>query len=356
MPGLRAGFPYHLVPDPTLTSHCSLPKYHPYVRSGVSPLCAHQVYSAAAAVRHPMSPYAVLGVDRDATFSEIRKAYRKQALLNHPDKNPDDAAAESRFLKVTLAYEVLSDVDKRSRYDDGEGDDSLLFEGRDLDSASDLFNEHFGQGLLRQWRPGVSVSGIRIADGKQHSITIRPDGTTEEKEFEVAEREHGDGCGDGCGHPHCASERFMSVTHLEEVHTTEGAPLAELELSSPATSSPHSTCSFRQLEHEPPPPMPAGYSVGMQVCFTGPSFRASSHNWLVQGAQGMVVGPATSNAFKGKGVAVQFPKNRTAVECDLNELSRSREPPAPPTFFSPGMEGAEGRTGQGGVNESLLYA
>ena len=114
-----------------------------------------------------MSLYAVLGVDRDATFSEIRKAYRKQALLNHPDKNPNDAAAESRFLKVTLAYEVLSDVDKRSRYDDGEGDDSLLFEGRDLDSASDLFNEHFGQGLLRQWRPGVSVSGIRIADGKQ---------------------------------------------------------------------------------------------------------------------------------------------------------------------------------------------
>ena len=91
----------------------------------------------------------------------------------------------------------------------------------------------------------------------------------------------------------------------------------------------------------------------MQVCFTGPSFRASSHNWLVQGAQGTVVGPATSNAFKGKGVAVQFPKNKTAVECDLNELSR---PPAPPTFFSPGMEGAEGRTAQGGVNEGLLYA
>ena len=148
----------------------------------------------------------------------------------------------------------------------------------------------------------------------------------------------------------------MSVTHLEEVHTTERAPLAELELSSPATSTPHSTCSFRQLEHEPPPPMPAGYAVGMQVCFTGPSFRASSHNWLVQGAQGMVVGPATSNAFKGKGVAVQFPKNKTAVECDLNELNRSREPPAPPTFFSPGMEGADGPIGQGGVNESLLYA
>ena len=74
--------------------------------------------------------------------------------------------------------------------------------------------------------------------------------------------------------------------------------------------------------------MPAGYAVGMQVFFTGPSFKVSSNNWLVQGAQGEVVGPATSRAFEGKGVSVQFPKNRTPVECDLNELSRSREPPS----------------------------
>lgn len=298
-----------------------------------------------------MSLYAVLGVDRDSTVSEIRKAYRKQALLNHPDKNLGDAAAESRFLKVTLAYDVLSDVDRRSRYDDGEGDDCLLFEGRGFDSASNLFNEHFGQGLMRQWRPGVSVSGIRVVGGKQLSIRIRPDGTTEEKECEVEEREHGDGCG---LHPHCSRERFMSVTSLEE--TTKGTPLAELELSSPADNTSHSTCSFRQLKHEPPQPMPAGYAVGMQVYFTGPSFKASSNNWLVHGAQGEVVGPATSRAFAGKGVAVHFPKNRTPVECDLNELqSRSREPPAPPTLLLPC--GTEGWQGQGGlVNVGLLYA
>ena len=300
----------------------------------------------------PMSLYAVLGVDRDSTVSEIRKAYRKQALLNHPDKNLGDAAAESRFLKVTLAYDVLSDVDKRSRYDDGEGDDCLLFEGRNFDSASNLFNEHFGQGLMRQWRPGVSVSGIRIVDGKQLSITIRPDGTTEEKECEVEEREHGDGCG---LHPHCSRERFMSVTSLEEV---EGTPLAELKLSSPANDTSHSTCSFRQLKHAPPPPMPAGYAVGTQVYFTGPSFKVSSNNWLVQGAQGEVVGPATSRAFEGKGVSVQFPKNRTPVECDLNELqSRSREPPAPPTLLLPMPCGTEVWQGQGGLlNEGLLSA
>ena len=60
--------------------------------------------------------------------------------------------------------------------------------------------------------------------------------------------------------------------------------------------------------------------------FTGPSFKASPSNWLVHGAQGVVVGPATSTAVEGKGVAVQFPKNETACECFLHELSC--EPPA----------------------------
>ena len=129
-----------------------------------------------------MSLYEVLGVERDASAAELKKAYRKQALLNHPDKNLGDADAEARFLKVTLAYDVLSDEAKRSRYDRGEGDDSDIFEGRDFGSATDLFNAHFGQVLMQQWRPGVTVSGILLADGKRLSITIYPDGSTEEKE------------------------------------------------------------------------------------------------------------------------------------------------------------------------------
>ena len=72
----------------------------------------------------------------------------------------------------------------------GEGDDSHLFEGRDLDSAADLFNAHFGQGLMRQWKPGMSVSGIRVVGpGKQLTITILPDGSTTEEEVEVESEE-----------------------------------------------------------------------------------------------------------------------------------------------------------------------
>ena len=61
--------------------------------------------------------YQVLGVPRDAADKDIRAAYRKLARKYHPDVNPNDRAAEERFKEVTSAYEVLSDADKRRKYD-----------------------------------------------------------------------------------------------------------------------------------------------------------------------------------------------------------------------------------------------
>jgi molecular chaperone DnaJ len=61
--------------------------------------------------------YEVLGVSKNANESEIKKAYRKLALQYHPDKNPDDKSAEDKFKEAAEAYEVLSDSNKRSRYD-----------------------------------------------------------------------------------------------------------------------------------------------------------------------------------------------------------------------------------------------
>ncbi|KAI1316110.1 hypothetical protein EDD11_010424 [Mortierella claussenii] len=63
--------------------------------------------------------YKVLGVSKDAGDSEIKKAYRKQALIYHPDKNDGDAAAEAKFKDVGEAYSVLSDPTKKHRYDSG---------------------------------------------------------------------------------------------------------------------------------------------------------------------------------------------------------------------------------------------
>lgn len=69
-------------------------------------------------------PYEVLGVDRTASADDVKKTYRKLAKKLHPDLNPGDKAAEAKFKEVTAAYDLLSDLEKRARFDAGEIDAS----------------------------------------------------------------------------------------------------------------------------------------------------------------------------------------------------------------------------------------
>ena len=62
--------------------------------------------------------YKVLGVEKSASLVEIKKAYRKRALMYHPDKNEDKVSAKEKFIKIQEAYEVLKDTDKRKKYDE----------------------------------------------------------------------------------------------------------------------------------------------------------------------------------------------------------------------------------------------
>lgn len=64
-----------------------------------------------------MDYYKILGVNKDADENEIKKAYRKLAIKYHPDKNLGNKEAEEKFKEINEAYEVLSDKDKRSKYD-----------------------------------------------------------------------------------------------------------------------------------------------------------------------------------------------------------------------------------------------
>src|SRR3954467_9364298 len=61
--------------------------------------------------------YEILGVSKSATADEIKKAYRKVAMQFHPDRNPGDKSAEEKFKEAAEAYEILSDADKRAKYD-----------------------------------------------------------------------------------------------------------------------------------------------------------------------------------------------------------------------------------------------
>lgn len=95
--------------------------------------------------------YDVLGVERGASEGELKKAYRKLAMDCHPDRHPDDPAAEERFKQLSEAYAVLSDAEKRARYDrfghaglGGPGAGGPGADFGDLGNFGDLFNDLFG--------------------------------------------------------------------------------------------------------------------------------------------------------------------------------------------------------------------
>lgn len=119
--------------------------------------------------------YEVLGVQREATDDEIRRAYKQAALKHHPDRNPGDKAAEDRFKEATAAFSVLSDKEKRAAYDrfghagvEGRGgfDFSGAGVGDILSHFQDLFSDFFGAGFggmgTRERRGAPRGADVRV--------------------------------------------------------------------------------------------------------------------------------------------------------------------------------------------------
>ena len=156
--------------------------------------------------------YDLLGVDRDATEVDLKKAFRKLARQYHPDANPDDAEAEARFKEIALAYETLSDPQKRAHYDrfgtaPGAAGGGDPFSGMNL---SDIFDAFFG-GSAFGGSPFGSAAG-RARTGPQRGC--RPGGGADPRirrggagHRRRGKRAHGFGVravrgpGSGRGHP-----------------------------------------------------------------------------------------------------------------------------------------------------------
>ena len=120
--------------------------------------------------------YEILGVQKNASSSEIKKAYRKKAIEYHPDKNPGDKEAESNFKKAAQAYEILSDPNKREQYDqfghaafEGGGFGSGGMNMEDIFSQfGDIFGSAFGGGF-----GGFSGFGQSQNKGRGTNLRIR---------------------------------------------------------------------------------------------------------------------------------------------------------------------------------------
>ena len=121
--------------------------------------------------------YDILGISKGATAAEIKKAYRKKAIQYHPDKNPDNKEAEAKFKQAAEAYEILSDPDKKARYDQYG---HAAFEGggfggggMNMDDIFSQFGDIFGSAFGGGGFGGFGGGGHRRAKGSNLRIRVK---------------------------------------------------------------------------------------------------------------------------------------------------------------------------------------
>ena len=177
--------------------------------------------------------YEVLGISKGASEDELKKAYRKMAKQYHPDLNPGDKTAEAKFKEVNEAYEILSDPQKRSRYDQfghagmdpsyGGGAGGFTG-GFDMGDLGDLFGSFFGGGFGGSGFGGqrANPNAPRKGDTLRASVTLSFEEAAFgcEKEILLTRSEtcgecHGSGCAPGTSADTCPDCRGSGVIRIQ---------------------------------------------------------------------------------------------------------------------------------------------
>jgi len=189
--------------------------------------------------------YEILGVNKNANADEIKKAYRKMAIKHHPDKNPNDKGAEEKFKEAAEAYEVLSDGNKKSRYDQfghagmsgggnggggGFGGGGMNMEDI-FSNFGDIFGGHFGGGNQGGGKRVHRGSNLRV----KVKLTLEEILHGSEKKLKLQKYVncvtcHGSGAKDSSSHSKCStchgrgSVTRLTNTILGQMQTTTTCP------------------------------------------------------------------------------------------------------------------------------------
>ena len=238
--------------------------------------------------------YEVLGVERSADETTIKKAYRKAAIKYHPDKNPDNKEAEEKFKEAAEAYEILSDADKRARYDrfghagvSGNGGGGFQG-GMTMEDIFSQFGDIFGDspfesffgrsgGRAQQRTRGQKGSNLRI----KVALTLEEIANGVTKKIKVKKRNTCDVC-DGSGAKDASSVKTCTTcggsgyvrqvrsTFLGQMQTTSVCPTCNGSGQQVTASCPKCKGDGRvQGEETIEIEIPAGVEHGMQLSMRG---------------------------------------------------------------------------------------
>lgn len=189
--------------------------------------------------------YEVLGLEKGASDDEIKKAFRKMAMKYHPDRNPGDKNAEEQFKQVNEAYSVLSDPDKKSKYDRfghagvdpnaGFGDGGFGgfggFGAGGFEDIFDMFGGMFGGGSSRQRRRNGPIKGNDLQ--KAMTITFEEAAFGTKKEIQISKYVECKTCSGTGAQPGTSKVTCSKCGGTGEIRTSQRTPFGTFQSSSP---------------------------------------------------------------------------------------------------------------------------